>query len=224
MIVTKTKNRMECLLGMQLRLVFVVVLLLPFTACVNMPKGKEKVALVDQLVVEQEFDRIQRLLDNIDTQDPEFEALVVRRRAIRPLISQFEQYTVERAQALQAQDLWPQALDMLQDAQSKLPDSDKLQQAEKEFFIQRAARLATIQQQIELLEGRSQADKSPLVEQIVAIHPTGIRTRWQYFQHERKSKALAGNLMTCGNQAPSRKTIVSLIVIRKTLSMPIINS
>ena len=184
-----------------------VALLLPLSACVNVPTGKEKVALIDQLVAEQEFARIQRLLSNIDTEDPEFESLVVRRRAIRPLISQFEQYTVERVQSLQAQDLWPQALAVLEDAQQKIPDSEKLKQAEKDFFVQRTARLETIQQQIELLEGQNQADKSPLVEQIVAIHPTGISSRWQHFQHERKSKALAENLMGCGTQALAQQQL-----------------
>ena len=182
-----------------------VLAALVISGCATVPTGKAKLELIDQLVAQQEFKRIQQLLSDIDTSDPEFEALVIRRRAIRPLIAQFEEYTVAHAKALQKQDMWPQALAVLQEAQDKLSNSAVLRQAENEFFAQRNQRLDTIRQQIGLLEGQIQADKSPLVDKIVAIHPTGIRTRWEYFQHQRKSKALADDLMNCGNQALQRQ-------------------
>ncbi len=170
-------------------------------ACVSVPTGKEKVELIDQLVSEHEFSKIKNLLENIDTRDSEFEALVIRRRAIRPLIVQFEQYTVRKASQLQQQDQWPQALALLNQSQQKLPDSEVLQQAEENFYQQRSARLDQIREQIDLLEGEKQLDKTPLVEKIVDIHPTGISSRWQSFQHQRKNKALASELMTCGDKA-----------------------
>lgn len=181
-----------------LSVIFISIIL---TGCISAPVGKARVELVDQLVTEQEFSRIQELLNDIDVKDPEFEALGIRRRAIRPLIAQFEQHTIKQVAALQARDLWPQALDMLKDARNKLPDSKVLQQAEADFFQQRAARLNAIQQQISLLEGQGQNEKMPLVDKVVAIHPTSIRTRWQHFQHRRKNKILVHDLMICGNQA-----------------------
>jgi tetratricopeptide (TPR) repeat protein len=183
------------------KVLLVIGICVGLNACVSAPSGRAKVELIDRLVAEQEFNQIQRLLGDIDTEDPEFEALVIRRRAIRPLIAQFEQYSVKHAAALQAQDLWPQALSVLENAQDKLPNSEVLQQAQDDFFRQRAIRLDAIRQQIGLLEGRNQADKTPLVDKIVAIHPTGFRTRWQHYQHDRKNHALADDLMDCGNGA-----------------------
>lgn len=179
----------------------VVILALTLGGCASIPKGKERVALVDELVARQEFKKIQRVLRDIDVEDPEFEALVIRRRAMRPLIHQFEQYTLAQVRALQVSDQWPRALALLREAQTKLDDSDVLAAAEIAFFEARDARLEAIQQQIDLLEGENQFNKTPLVEKVVAIHPTGIKTRWQQFRHERKNSELAQDLLNCGNQA-----------------------
>ena len=171
------------------------------SACTTIPTGKHKLELIDRLVAEQEFNQIERLLIDINTSDPEFESLAIRRRAIRPLMVQYEQYNIRQAALLQAQDQWPQALALLRGAQQKLPRSEALRTAVNQFFRQRAQRLAQIQRQIGLLEGENHLNKTPLLTKILDIHPAGVGGRWRQFWHRRQSQSLAKDLLECGDHA-----------------------
>lgn len=170
-------------------------------ACSTLPIGSERLALVEQLVAEQEFARAEKLLADIDARDPEFEALLVRRRAIRPLIRQFEENTIERVIRLKRADDWTAAEEVLEVAMGKLPDSDTLRNAEEQFYEDRIARLEQIDREISLLQGEHLAAKTPLVQRAEGIHPKGLKTRWRSFRHGREAEALADELLSCGEQA-----------------------
>lgn len=176
-------------------------LMLASTACTVVPQGPERVALVEDLVARQEFAKAEELLEDIDARDPAFEELVVRRRAIRPLIVQFEQRRVEQIAELQAQDDWTGAEAVLEDALRKLPDSESLRQAEQEFYADRLQRLEQIDRQISLLRGQHLTSKTPLVEQAREVHPDGLSVRWRAFRHGREAEALAAELRACGEHA-----------------------
>lgn len=178
-----------------------VLLATLLAACGTLPTGSERLALVEQLVDEQEFARAENLLADIDARDPEFEALLVRRRAIRPLIQQFEENTLDRVIRLKATDDWPGAEAELEAALQKLPDSEVLRAAEEQFYEDRITRLEDIDREISLLRGEHLAAKTPLVRQAKGVHPGSIKARWQAFRHGREAEGLADELLSCGEQA-----------------------
>ncbi|MGQ9425909.1 tetratricopeptide repeat protein [Gilvimarinus sp. F26214L] len=171
------------------------------SACGTLPTGKERLELVEQLVAQREYAEAEAVLANIDARDPEFEALVVRRRAIRPLIAQFEENTLRRLARFKAADEWPAAEAVLQDALDKLPDSEALRSAEDAFYEDRVARLDQIEQQMLLLRGEHLSAQSSLVKEASEIHPAGLKTRWQAFRHGREAEKLARDLSSCGQRA-----------------------
>jgi acetolactate synthase regulatory subunit len=178
-----------------------LILVAALSACSTMPVGPERVARVDELVARREFAKAEALLANIDARDPAFEALVVRRRAIRPLVVQFEENTVARVAELKALDEWPRAETLLYEALQKLPDSEALQIAEQRFYADRGERLDQIDREISLLRGEHLAAKAPLVEMAEEVHPKGIKTRWKSFLHGREAQQLAEELARCGEHA-----------------------
>lgn len=178
-----------------------LILAAVLSACSIVPMGPERVARVDELVARREFAKAEKLLADIDARDPAFEALVVRRRAIRPLIVQFEENTIERVDELKAADEWPGAEALLYRALQKLPTSEALQMAEERFYADRGERLEQIDREISLLRGEHLAAKAPLVEMAEEVHPKGIKTRWKAFVHGREAQQLAEDLARCGKHA-----------------------
>lgn len=163
--------------------------------------GPERVSRVDQLVANQDFGKAEALLNNIDARDAEFEALVVRRRALRPLIIQFEENTLRTVDALKKSDDWPEAEALIKDARRKLPRSAMLQMVEEQFYADRNARLEQLNREMNILLGEHLSAKDPLIQQASKIHPDGIANRWQLFKHKREREDLAKQLMSCGDQA-----------------------
>jgi hypothetical protein len=172
-----------------------------FPACSSLPTGPERLAQVEQLVAEQEFARAGKLLANIDPRDPAFEALAVRRRAIGPLVVRFEESTIRRVNQLEDTDQWPAAEEVLEEALEKLPDSRALQNAKQQFYADRAARLVQIEREISHLRGEHLSAKTFLVQQVKAVDPEALKTRWLALRHGREAEALAEELSACGEDA-----------------------
>jgi tetratricopeptide (TPR) repeat protein len=171
------------------------------SACSTMPTGPERVARIDQLVARHEYAKAEALLADIDARDPAFEALVVRRRAIRPLIGRFEENVAERVNQLKLADEWPKAEAVLDEALAKLPESEALRKTERRFYADRDERLDQIDREISLLRGEHLAAKAPLVEMAEEVHPRSIKTRWQAYLHGRETEKLAAELTSCGELA-----------------------
>lgn len=171
------------------------------SACSTMPTGPERVARIDELVAHREFAQAEALLADIDARDPAFEALVVRRRAIRPLIVQFEENISAQVAELKLADEWPQAEALIQQARDKLPESEALRKTERRFYADRDERLEQIDREVSLLRGEHLAAKAPLVDMAQEVHPRGMKTRWQAYLHDRETEKLAQELGRCGELA-----------------------
>lgn len=178
------------------------VLLLGMTlaGCGNL-SGPERLTLVDQMVARQEYAKAAALLSDIDARDAQFEALVVRRRALRPLIAQFEESTHRKVEAFKDADDWPAAAEVIKEARDKLPRSATLKQIEKQFYADRSARLEQLDREMSLLLGAHLSAKSVLIEQAANVHPDAMKNRWRSYRHHREREQLARELMGCGYQA-----------------------
>jgi len=191
--VTRLAVRRNSLIG--------IALLLLLAGCARMPTGSERVAMVDDLVMQQEFARAQKLLENLQAEDEAYAELRIRRRALRPLIAQYETNILRRAKTLQENDEWPAALELLEQASAKVPASEPLAAAKDEFFREREERLEKIGRQLDLFEAQHLADKSPLVEKRLAVNPESWRNRWRTFLHNVETERLAQDLVLCGERA-----------------------
>lgn len=178
-----------------------ILLLLATAGCSFLLSGPERLARVDQLIAQQEYARAEALLSGIDARDEEFEALVVRRRALRPLIAQFEETTLQKVEALKKSDQWPAAEALIKDARSKLPRSAMLRVMEEQFYADRKARLEQLDREMSLLLGQHLSAKAELVEQALQVHPDALGNRWQGFWHRREREQLARELLECGREA-----------------------
>lgn len=173
---------------------------LAVTGCTSL-SGPERLARVDKMVAQQEYAKAAALLSDIDARDAEFEALVVRRRALRPLIVQFEEGTLRKVEALKKSDDWPEAEALIKEARGKLPRSAMLQMVEEQFYADRNARLEQLSREMSLLLGEHLNAKSRLVEQAANVHPDGVKNRWRSFRHSREREQVARALVKCSHQA-----------------------
>jgi|GEM_PF-4394109 len=156
---------------------------------------------VEHLIAQQQYARAQGLLQNIDTQDPDYEALVRQRRALGPLTQQLEQSTIEQAQQLERQQRWESALSVIDDGLVRLPESEALQQARNDLLLARKSRIAALKNKYYLLQGRQLPAQAELLEQIVAADPENLRNRWQVYQLERQIEQVSTGLEQCGEEA-----------------------
>lgn len=170
-------------------------------ACAMLPAGTDRLARVEQLVERQEFAKAENLLADVDPTDPHYQELLVRRRALRPLIDQFEENTVQRVDSLKKADQWPAAEASLEEALDKLPHSEVLRKAEEQLRRDRAQRLEDIHRQMTLLKGQHLAAKAPLVQQAQQVDPGSVKTRWESFRYQREADELSEELLACGESA-----------------------
>lgn len=183
------------------KLLVLSLVALLFSACASFPTDTERLARVEQLVERQEFAKAEKLLANIEPTDPQYQDLLIRRRALRPLIVQFEENLLRQLNRLKEADRWPTAEATLREALDKLPDSEALQLAQKRLYADREERLEQIEREMALLHGQLLAAKAPLVRQAEQVNPGSVKTRWRAFQHDREAAQLARELLACGEKA-----------------------
>ncbi len=184
-----------------MRGISVLLLLAPLVlACSHFPRVIDRVALVDQLVQQQEFSRAQDLLADLDTSDPQFAELANRRRALHPLIEQFEANTIRESELLQAQQQWVEALAVLERGMQKLTGSEPLSRAREQLLQARTAYLDAIEAQLQVLQGRLLSQQAGLLAQRASAKPDNLVYRWQLLRQQQKSAGLVDHLLDCAEQ------------------------
>lgn len=156
---------------------------------------------VEHLISQQEYARARNLLEDIDTRDSDYEAMVRQRRALGPLMQQLEQSTIEEAEQLQRQHQWEMALAVIDEGLARLPDSELLQQARIDLEQARESRVLALKNQFYLLQGKQLPAQAALLDQIVAADPENLRSRWQAYQLERQMEQVATGLDQCEEEA-----------------------
>ncbi|TQV84114.1 hypothetical protein FKG94_05475 [Exilibacterium tricleocarpae] len=168
-------------------------------ACGHLPRSIDRVALVDQLVQQQEYGQARRELADLDTSDPQFAALANRRRALRPLIQQFEANTVRESEQLQRRNQWVEALAVIDNGLQKLVDSDRLQAARGRVLLGRDRYLEAIETELQLRQGELLAKQQTLLERRAKAKPGNIRYRLELWRQRRKSADITDQLIACAS-------------------------
>lgn len=166
-----------------------------------------RLAQVEALVEQQDFIKAQKLLSDISVDDPDYQALVTRRRALGPLIEQYEFNRVRESERLRAEEKWPDALQVLDEALKKVPRSEALTSARAEFIAARGLRQAELQLELNVLLGRQLPVQTAILEKITALDPERLGNRWQMYTHQRQLEDLSDNLLDCGREAIASKNL-----------------
>lgn len=169
--------------------------------CTVLPGPVDRTALIDDLVQQQEFGRARELLSELDTRDPQYGELANRRRALRPLIQQYEESAIKKATAAQRKNRWQNALTTIDEALDKLLESERLSSIRKQMLLQRDSYIRDLEYQIQLIDSQSIPRKKRLLERRVNAAPDNVLYRLELYSHNQAVSTAMQDMITCTSEA-----------------------
>jgi len=112
------------------RITLLTIIFLMVTGCarVTLMTSKDLVADVQQSQSEQDFNRAWYYLDNIRESNPQYDQVAPLRSELQKATAAFEQQNIDKARKLASAGRWPEAFNVLDDAQKQWKQSEALKQ------------------------------------------------------------------------------------------------
>ncbi len=156
---------------------------------------------VDLLIQEKHYARAQNILQQISPSQPDYPALMAQKKRLQKLINKLEENTLAQVQKLRKRNKWQQALQTLHSAREKLPESQLLRKAEKDFLAARNKRINELNMEIDIHKGIWLKDAEPLLDAIVRTQPDNYERRQQQQQFKQEKARTLKNLARCAREA-----------------------
>lgn len=151
---------------------------------------------IDVLLEQHEFARIQRLLSRHPSLDTAELKTVLDTR-----ISLFEDNTLAEARTRESEGKLNAAIEQLEDALYRLPDSARLTDYKETLETRRRARLQQNERSQLLSRARHMAELQQLQQERLLLELPGIKQRWQQDPSQQQTGVVGNELLECARDA-----------------------
>jgi len=146
------------------------------SACtgLNNDWNKTNTESIDQLLAEQQYSRAMELIASVNSDNPDYETLQQKRKAILVEINQFENDSIKLQKRYASKYQWPEAIDIIDNAIKKLPASEKLIDARQNVLKARDNYIQEKQLKLAINQAESLPQAIKLLESINSADPEQV--------------------------------------------------
>lgn len=146
------------------------------SACTGLNNNwnKTNAESIDQLLAEQQYSRAMELIASVNSDNPDYETLQQKRKAILVEINQFENDSIKLQKSYASKYQWPEAIDIIDNAIKKLPASEKLIEARQNVLKARDNYIQEKQLKLAINQAESLPQAIKLLESINSADPEQV--------------------------------------------------
>jgi len=149
-----------------------LVLQLLFGGCAYLSSfSSELPDKIDSLIQQQEYGEALAMLEYVRPSHADYQQLMQQKKQIEKLIPEYETKTIQKARKLTRQEQWYPAQQTYEQALAKVPQSEKLREAQREFLSQRDNYLKQLELTLLLNRATWLIKNAPVQKEIVRVIP-----------------------------------------------------
>jgi len=152
-----------------------------------------------------EYTKIEDSLKKLSKRHPDYKAISARKNNIKTKKNAYIKNTLKSAQNLHAQGKWQSALDVYNNALSKVENNPELLDAKKELVHERNTQVTELRKNMLLRRSRSLVQYKPIYDQLKKLIPNDYSAQYDINKFENEKNETSNHLMTCGNHALNEK-------------------
>lgn len=156
---------------------------------------------VDSLIQQQEYAEALAMLEYVRPSHADYQQLMQQKKQIEKLIPQFETATIKRAQQLTRQEKWYPAQQTYDQALAKVPQSQRMLEAQQEFLKQRDNYLTQLELSLLLNRANWLIKNAPVQKEIVRVIPDDYQRYEELRDYPQKVDETADQLVMCVQSA-----------------------
>jgi len=182
-----------------------IVLLAGMSACTGFQGGDPKQAF-DAAVADQEYQRAQKILDNIAADHPDYQTLQSQQVSLDKKKQKYESSRIKAVTLLQQDDRWIEAEDTLSLAMKRLGPTERLQQMEERLQSAKQRYLEDLEEQASLARAEGIRREEKAWQSRVNADPSWANKR-KLSAVKKEKKQIMEALKNCDERASARGSI-----------------
>lgn len=186
-----------------LRFTLFILAVLSLSSCAHFIKTTpEKLNTnIDHWLSHNQFDRIDRALSSINPEKKEFKKTLQRKSQIDSRKQAYIKSVIDKAQKLQRQEKWQQAIDTYIDGLRNIRDEPKFTQELSELFAERDKKIALLKKQLLIENGNALLSYNPVYQQLQNLAPEDSAAIRDIRKHQRTKRIISNHLEICGEDS-----------------------
>lgn len=156
---------------------------------------------IDLLIQQQEYGEALQVLEYVRPSHAEYKRLMQQKKRIEILITKYERQTIQKADKLTRQGKWYPAELTYEEALEKIPQSEKLQEAQRNFLTERDNYLKQLELSLLLNRANWLIKNAPTQQEIVRILPNDYQRYEELRNYPRRVDKTADQLVDCVQSA-----------------------
>lgn len=158
---------------------------------------------ISQLLKENEYSKIEAILHSLDKDDPQYTALMQRKKKIEKKKHEYIKQQIAKARKLEAENKWQLAIETFDRALEKIADDKALINARAALIKERNFQVNELRKDLLFQRANVLIGYQPLYEKLKALVPYDELARQEISAYEAEKEHLAEQLMGCGRHGVS---------------------
>ncbi|MDM3872232.1 hypothetical protein QSV34_12830 [Porticoccus sp. W117] len=155
-------------------------------------------ARLEQLIADQQYRRTLTVIDSIKPQSALYEQLQQLRQDVVVDMESYDSDVVTQSAAMQKNNQWQQAKELLEDALPRLPKDSRSQAAYQAFLQERSAYISDQELKLNLLLGERMVEEGEYRQNIQQADPTSWSANWAWKRYQGRRDDVAEYLASQG--------------------------
>ena len=185
----------------------VAFLLFLLSGCLSLTTAPDRLALLDQYRVDQEYRKAMDLIAEIPEEDPQALELEERRKLLLDELRLYEKQTIAKGLKQEQGNDWLGAKSTFTEALKKSGGSKAIEVAEKEMLLRFQKKMAALEHEELIVTGEWLQKKLSLLQSLYENDPGDLSNRWRYSRTKNDAHEIALQLLPLGEQLLEEKDV-----------------
>jgi len=174
------------------------------SGCQTITRPGEKASIpetVDELVIQDEYGKALQKLGSIAPTHPDYDVLQTKKKLVLKKAQSYERRNIIRAVNLSERSKWSDALNVINDALSRYPDSKPMHETRLKILSERREYMQTLNYRATISRAVCLLNEKPWREKRALIDPDDRTAQWELASLQKEINNSTTNLVECGRQS-----------------------
>ncbi len=148
-----------------------------------------------------DYELIDNTLEHLKPDHPDYKTIKARSAEIQEHKQGYINLSLQQAKTYVEQNKWQEAIDLLDTALDKVPDSSDLASLHHKLDQQRNEQVTELRKNMLLAKARSLIEYEAIYQKLIMLLPNDYAARQDIDQYQHEREAIASHLMNCNEQS-----------------------